>query len=104
MPKDSISGGVRITVDYRELNKRLVGTIFPNKTPFETVWSIPPGMNYFTMFDGLKEYHMIPLDEEAMALTMFSTPFGLFQYTRLPMGINHAGDSFGSRYYLVFGD
>jgi hypothetical protein len=47
---------------------------------------------------------MIPLDEESMALTTFSTPFGLFQYTRLPMGINHAGDSFGSHYYQVFGD
>jgi hypothetical protein len=104
IPKDSISGGVRITVDYRELNKWLVGTIFPNKTPFEAVRSIPPGMNYFTMFDGLKGYHMIPLDEESMALTTFSTPFSLFQYTRLPMGINHAGDSFGSRYYQVFGD
>ena len=104
MPKDSVSGGVRITVDYRELNKWLVGTIFPNKTPFEAVRSIPTGMNYFTMFDGLKGYHMIPLDEESMALTTFSTPFGLFQYTRLPMGICHAGDSFGSRYYQVFGD
>ena len=104
MPKDSVSGGVRITVDYRELNKWLVGTIFPNKTPFEAVRSIPTGMNYFTMFDGLKGYHMIPLDEESMALTTFSTPFDLFQYTRLPMGICHAGDSFGSRYYQVFGD
>jgi hypothetical protein len=56
------------------------------------------------MFDGLKGYHMIPLDEESMDLTTFSTPFGLFQYTHLPMGIGHAGDSFGSRYYQVFGD
>ena len=66
-------------------------------------------MNFFTMFDGLKGYHMIRLDEESMALTTFSTPFGLFsthgtQYTRLPMGICHAGDSFGSRYHQVFGD
>ena len=104
MPKDSVSGGVRITVDYRELNKWLVGTIFPNKTPFEAVRSIPSGMKFFTMFDGLKGYHMIRLDEESMALTTFSTPFGLFQYTRLPMGICHAGDSFGSRYHQVFGD
>ena len=104
MPKDSVSGGVRITVDFRELNKWLVGTIFPNNTPFEAVRSIPTGMNYFTMFDGLKGYHMVPLDEESMTLTTFSTPFGLFQYTRLPMGICHAGDSFSSRYHKVFGD
>ena len=53
MPKDSVSGS-RITVDYRELNKWLVGTIFSNKTPFEAVQSIPLRMHYFTMFDGLK--------------------------------------------------
>ena len=104
MPKDSVSGGVRITVDFRELNKWLVGNVFPNKTPFEAVRSIPTGMNYFTMFDGLKGYHMVRLDEESMELTTFSTPFGLFQYTRLPMGICHSGDSFGSRYYQIFGD
>ena len=33
MPKDSVSGGVRIKVDFRELNKWLVGTIFPKKRP-----------------------------------------------------------------------
>ena len=104
MPKDSVSGGVRITVDFRELNKWLVGTIFPNKTPFEAVRSIPPGMRFFTMFAVLKGYHMIRLDKESIALTTFSTPFGLFQYTRLPMEICHAGDSFGSRYHQVFGD
>jgi hypothetical protein len=91
-------------VDFRELHKWLVGTIFPNKTPFEAVRSIPTGMNYFTMFDGLKGYHMVRLHEESMALTTFSTPFGLFQYTRLPMGICHSGDSFGSHYYQIFGD
>lgn len=104
LPKESVSGGVRITVDFRELNKWLVGTIFPNKTPFEAVRSIPTGMNYFTMFDDLKGYHMVRLDEESMTLTTFSTPFGLFQYTRLPMGISHSGDSFGSRYHQIFGD
>lgn len=104
LPKESVSGGVRITFDFRELNKWLVGTIFPNKTPFEAVRSIPTGMNYFNMFDGLKGYHMVRLDEESMTLTTFSTPFGLFQYTRLPMGNSHSGDSFGSRYHQIFGD
>ena len=41
---------------------------------------------------------MVALDEEPMALTTFATPYGLHQYTRLPMGICRAGDSFGQRY------
>lgn len=61
-------------------------------------------MNYFTMFDGLKGYHMVRLDEESMTLNTFSTSFGLFQYTRLPMGISHSGDTFRSRYHQIFGD
>jgi hypothetical protein len=35
--KESVSGGVRITVDFQELNKWFLGTIFSNKTPFEAV-------------------------------------------------------------------
>ena len=103
-PKDSVSGGVRIAVDLRELNKYLVGTRFPNPTPLEAVRSIPSSMRFFTLFDGFRGYHMVALDEESMALTTFATPYGLHQYTRLPMGICHAGDSFGQRYDDIFGE
>ena len=104
VPKDSISGGIRIVGDYRDLNKCLVGTKFANNTPFEAVRCIPAGMRYYTLFDGLKGYHMVPLDEDSMALTTFITPEGLHQYTRLPMGICHAGDEFGARYLEIWGD
>ena len=38
-----------------------------------------------------------------MALTTFATPEGLHQYTRLPMGICHAGDDYGRRFHDIFG-
>ncbi|KAI9555012.1 putative uncharacterized protein K02A2.6-like [Daphnia sinensis] len=43
------------------------------------------------------------LDEDSMALTTFATPEGLHQYTRLPMGISHAGDDYGRRFSDIFG-
>lgn len=55
-------------------------------------------MNFFTVVDALKGYHQCAFDEESMALTTFSTPEGLYQYTRLPMGICHAGDDYGRRF------
>ena len=78
-------GGVRFCPDYRPLNKWLIGAKFDNPTPFQSVRSIPQGMWFFTVVDALKGYHQCALDEKYMALTTFSTPEGLHQYTRLPM-------------------
>jgi hypothetical protein len=97
------NGGVRLCPDFRPLNKWLVGAKFDNPTPFQAVRSIPQGMRYFTVVDALKGYHQCALDEDSMALTTFATPEGLHQYTRLPMGICHAGDYYGRRFHDIFG-
>jgi hypothetical protein len=81
-----------------------MGAKFDNPTPFQAVRSIPQGTRFFTVVDALKGYHQCALDEESMALTTFSTPEGLHQYTRLPMGILHAGDDYGRRFSYIFGD
>jgi hypothetical protein len=60
-------------------------------------------MRFFTVVDALKGYHQCALDEASMALTTFATPEGLHQYTRLPMGICHAGDDYGRRFHDIFG-
>ncbi len=88
---------------YRPLNKFLIGSKFDNPTPFQSVRSIPKGMKFFTVVDALKGYHQCALDTESMALTTFATPEGLHQYTRLPMGISHAGDDYGRRFSDIFG-
>ena len=48
--------------------------------------------------DALKGYHQCALDTEFMTLTTFETPEGFTHYTRLPMGIKHAGDDYGRRF------
>jgi hypothetical protein len=96
-------GGVRFCPHYCLLNKFLIGSKFDNPTPFQSVRSIPRGMKFFTVVDALKGYHQCALDEESMALTTFTTPDGLHQYTRLPMGISHAGDDYGRRFSDIFG-
>jgi hypothetical protein len=60
-------------------------------------------MIFFTVVDVLKGYHQCVLDAESMAFTTFSTPEGLHQYTRPPMGICHASDYFGRRFFDIFG-
>ena len=61
-------------------------------------------MQFFTVVDGLKGYHQVPLDVESTDLTTFSTLFGRYQYERLPFGVVHAGDDYSRRLADVFDD
>ena len=97
-------GGIRLCVDFRALNKFIIRPKFESPTPFQAVRTIPMGMKYFTVIDALKGYHQVVLDPASAKLTTFSTPFGRFQYQRLPFGIIHAGDDYGRRVADVFDD
>lgn len=44
--------------------------------------------NLFTKIDLTHAFLQIPLTDEAKELTTINTPFGLFQYNRLPFGLN----------------
>ena len=68
-------GGIRLCVDFRNLNKSIVRPLFDANTPFQAVRTISPGMKYFTVIDALKGYHQVKLDAESTALTHFSTLF-----------------------------
>ena len=46
----------------------------------------------FTKLDASCAYWQIPLDYESSLLTTFSTPFGRFQFIRMPYGITSASD------------
>ena len=96
------TGGIRLCVDFRQLNKSIVRPKFETATPFQAVRTIPPGMRYFTVVDALKGYHQVELDNDSAALTTFSTPFGRYQYRRLPMGVSLASDDYGRRVSDVF--
>ncbi|KZS18271.1 Uncharacterized protein APZ42_015591 [Daphnia magna] len=78
------NGDIRLVIDFRELNECIIRPNFETATPFQAVRTIPPGMRFFTVIDALKEYHQVLLDDPSINLTTFSTPFGQYQYRRLP--------------------
>ena len=49
---------------------------------------------YFTVFDTNKGFFHIPLDQESKLLTAMLTPFGIYVYNVLAMGLNNATDLF----------
>ena len=94
-------GGIRMCVDLTKLNKYVKRPVNPQPTPFEVVRKLPKGKKHLAVFDALKGYHQIELDDESRALTTFLTPFGRYRYKRLPFGESDAGDVFTLRYGLA---
>ena len=89
---------IRLCVDFSKLNKFVKRPVNPQPTPWETVCNLSHGTTHFAVFDALKGYHQIELDEESQNLTAFMTPFGRYIYLRLPFGLSSAGDVFTLQY------
>ena len=96
VPKKGTSD-IRLCVDLRRLNKFCKRPVNPQSTPWELVRRIPRGATHYAVFDALKGYHQIALDEDSKAKTTFHTPFGKYRYTKLPMGYAAAQDIFTLR-------
>ena len=87
--KESGKVKVRITVDYRKLNKFLKRETFQIPT-FHELSSKLSGAKIFSKLDASSGFFQIPLEESSRDLTTFITPFGRYRFKRLPMGVNIA--------------
>ena len=90
------SGGLRICLDPRDLNKSIKREYYQLPT-FEEITSRLNGAKLFTKLDAKKGYWQIPLKEESIRLTAFNTSFGRYQFTRLPYGVHSAQEVFRKR-------
>ena len=86
-------GGLRMCIDYRAVNKKIV----PNKQPIPRISEILDGLGgqeWFSTLDMAKAYHQGYVKEEFRHITAFSTPWALYQWIRVPMGISNAPPEF----------
>ena len=77
--------------DYRQLNSATKRDCYPlpqlNNFKFY-------GKKVFSKLDLVKAYHQIPVHPEDIEKTAVSTPFGLFEFMRMPFGLRNAGQTF----------
>nr|KAG5707511.1 hypothetical protein BaRGS_012015 [Batillaria attramentaria] len=86
-------GSLRLCVDYRRLNMKTVRDAYPLPRIQESFDALV-GAQYFSTLDLASGYHQIAMSPEDQPKTAFTTPFGLFEYTRMPFGLTSAPATF----------
>ena len=82
-------GGKCLVIDYRALNKVTRKFTWP-MLKVEDIFSKWNGATYFTTLDLRAGYHHIPLDKPSIPKTAFNSPFGKYEYVKVPFGLAQA--------------
>jgi hypothetical protein len=96
-------GGHRMVIDYCLLNKKVVFDAFPTPT-VENAFDHFGGAKIFSVLDLNSAYYQIPLSAKSRKVTAFCTPFGLFEFNKLPMGISVGCQVLSRVVNSLFGD
>ena len=79
-------GGKCLVIDYRALNKITRKFTWP-MPKVEDIFSKLNRATYFTTLDLHTGYHHIPLDKSSIPKTAFNSPFGKYEYIKVPFGL-----------------
>lgn len=83
------SGDYRMCIDYRQLNKLTKKDRYPLPVIQDQLDRLS-NEKWFTKLDLAAGFHQIKMHPDSRKYTAFVTPFGQFQYKRMPFGLANA--------------
>ena len=82
-------GGKCLIIDYRALNKVTRKFVWP-MPKVEDIFSQLNGAKYFSTLDLRAGYHHIRRTTDSIPKTAFTSPFGKYEYVKVPFGLAQA--------------
>lgn len=95
------SGGYRLCVDYRELNKIMIKDNFPTPLIDDQLDRLK-NKKIFTSLDLKNGFHHVRMNEKSFQYTSFVTPLGQYEYLKMPFGLTNSPRVFNRFIQLIF--
>lgn len=96
VPKKGDSNGIkkwRVVVDFRKINDVTLSDAYPLPLITDILDQLGRA-RYFSNLDLASGFHQIEMDPQDSCKTAFSTPFGHYEFSRMPFGLKNAPATF----------
>ena len=101
VPVRKKTGDIRLCIDFWNLNKASLKDNYP-LPKMDHILQRVVGASRMSLLDGYSRYNQIMVHDKDQDKTAFTTPWGTFQYAKMPFGLKNVGATFQCAMDIAF--